>query len=63
MPHATAADVCAHCDHVIAKHTYTFKVEDGYQEYTMVCKLCGRGAAESSVLPNDPRGGRGMAIF
>mmetsp|Transcript_16585 Transcript_16585/g.43045 ORF Transcript_16585/g.43045 Transcript_16585/m.43045 type:complete len:114 (-) Transcript_16585:521-862(-) len=47
--------VCKHCGHVIAKHTYTFKVEDGYQEYTMVCRLCGRGADSASVLPDDPR--------
>eukprot|EP00041_Stephanoeca_diplocostata_P030185 m.906432 g.906432 ORF g.906432 m.906432 type:complete len:115 (+) comp23704_c0_seq17:119-463(+) len=48
---------CKRCDHVIAKHTHTFVVDGGYQEYTMVCKLCGRGASTSSILPNDPRKG------
>ncbi|KAM3877072.1 LOW QUALITY PROTEIN: protein Churchill-like [Diretmus argenteus] len=25
------------CDHVVARHTYTFSVVDEYQEYTMLC--------------------------
>ncbi|XP_068683569.1 protein Churchill-like isoform X3 [Montipora foliosa] len=47
-------DVCASCDHVVATHEYTFKVEGCYQEYTMTCLLCGTAADSVSILPNDP---------
>eukprot|EP00038_Savillea_parva_P010268 m.189094 g.189094 ORF g.189094 m.189094 type:complete len:113 (-) comp17634_c0_seq1:80-418(-) len=57
----TFTHLCKHCNHEIAKHTYTFRVEDGFQEYSMVCKLCGRGSDTISVLPNDPR--RGAPLF
>ena len=46
---------CSSCGHVIAHHEYTFKVEFGYQEYEMLCCLCGAGADSRSVLPVDPR--------
>ncbi|KAM5129828.1 protein Churchill [Mantella aurantiaca] len=47
--------VCKNCHHVIAKHEYTFSVVDEYQEYTMLCMLCGRAEDSVSVLPDDPR--------
>eukprot|EP00039_Didymoeca_costata_P001732 m.54655 g.54655 ORF g.54655 m.54655 type:complete len:129 (+) comp10940_c0_seq2:163-549(+) len=47
--------ICGKCDHVIAKHTYTFEVLDNFQEYTMLCRLCGRAADTQSVMPDDPR--------
>ncbi|KAM9294279.1 protein Churchill [Gastrophryne carolinensis] len=46
---------CKNCHHVIAKHEYTFSVVDEYQEYTMLCMLCGRAEDSVSVLPDDPR--------
>lgn len=82
-------DVCKNCDHVIARHEYTFSVVDEYQvtsargykvlakvtptpcltrfsptaplfiscyqEYTMLCMLCGKAEDSISVLPDDPR--------
>ena len=39
---------------------YTFAVSRGYQEYTMVCMLCGRGAGESAIHVSDPRKERGI---
>ncbi|CAK6979212.1 protein Churchill [Scomber scombrus] len=47
--------VCKNCDHVIARHEYTFSVDDEYQEYTMLCMLCGKAEDSISVLPDDPR--------
>uniref|UniRef100_A0A8C7Z636 Protein Churchill n=1 Tax=Oryzias sinensis TaxID=183150 RepID=A0A8C7Z636_9TELE len=47
--------VCKNCDHVIARHEYTFSVVDEYQEYTMLCMLCGKAEDSISVLPDDPR--------
>uniref|UniRef100_A0A803K218 Protein Churchill n=1 Tax=Xenopus tropicalis TaxID=8364 RepID=A0A803K218_XENTR len=47
--------MCKNCHHVIAKHEYTFSVVDDYQEYTMLCMLCGRAEDSVSVLPDDPR--------
>ncbi|XP_065844662.1 protein Churchill-like isoform X2 [Oscarella lobularis] len=47
--------VCESCNHVIAKHEYTFTVTEEYQEYTMNCLLCGYGEATVSILPDDPR--------
>ncbi|KAM8920738.1 protein Churchill [Pelodytes ibericus] len=47
--------MCTNCHHVIAKHEYTFSVVDDYQEYTMLCMLCGRAEDSVSVLPDDPR--------
>ncbi|XP_070578849.1 protein Churchill-like [Ptychodera flava] len=51
----TYQHVCPNCMHVIAEHSYTFSVEDDFQEYQMFCMLCGRGADTVSVLPDDPR--------
>eukprot|EP00117_Sycon_ciliatum_P038062 scpid92301/ scgid28354/ Protein Churchill len=48
---------CSKCDHVVAKHTYSFSVDDGYQEYSMQCGLCGTGSDSRSVLPDDPHRG------
>lgn len=48
-------DACKDCQHVIAKHEFTFDVVDDYQEYSMTCLLCGNGSAEVSVMPVDPR--------
>uniref|UniRef100_A0A4W5MF05 Protein Churchill n=1 Tax=Hucho hucho TaxID=62062 RepID=A0A4W5MF05_9TELE len=47
--------VCKNCDHVVARHEYTFSVVDDYQEYTMLCMLCGKAEDSISVLPDDPR--------
>ncbi|KAF0023659.1 hypothetical protein F2P81_024289 [Scophthalmus maximus] len=47
--------VCKNCDHVVARHEYTFSVVDEYQEYTMLCMLCGKAEDSISVLPDDPR--------
>ncbi|KQL42468.1 churchill domain containing 1, isoform CRA c [Amazona aestiva] len=48
-------DLCRHCHHLIARHEYTFSVVDDYQEYTMLCLLCGRAEDSISILPDDPR--------
>ncbi|NXA40625.1 CHUR protein, partial [Eudromia elegans] len=49
--------LCRNCSHFIARHEYTFSVGDDYQEYTMLCLLCGRAEDSVSVLPDDPRHG------
>uniref|UniRef100_A0A8C3PY34 Protein Churchill n=1 Tax=Chrysolophus pictus TaxID=9089 RepID=A0A8C3PY34_CHRPC len=49
------ADLCKNCHHLIARHEYTFSVVDDYQEYTMLCLLCGRAEDSVSILPDDPR--------
>ncbi|XP_077176995.1 protein Churchill isoform X5 [Paroedura picta] len=46
--------VCKTCHHVIARHEYSFSVVDDYQEYTMLCLLCGKAEDSISVLPDDP---------
>uniref|UniRef100_A0A8B9S702 Protein Churchill n=1 Tax=Apteryx owenii TaxID=8824 RepID=A0A8B9S702_APTOW len=51
----SSADLCKNCHHVIAHHEYTFSVVDDYQEYTMLCLLCGRAEDSVSILPDDPR--------
>uniref|UniRef100_A0A3Q2Q1Z3 Protein Churchill n=1 Tax=Fundulus heteroclitus TaxID=8078 RepID=A0A3Q2Q1Z3_FUNHE len=51
----TFSNVCKNCDHVVARHEYTFSVVDEYQEYTMLCMLCGKAEDSISVLPDDPR--------
>eukprot|EP00049_Salpingoeca_infusionum_P010971 m.189566 g.189566 ORF g.189566 m.189566 type:complete len:119 (-) comp14796_c0_seq1:1343-1699(-) len=53
----TLTHSCKKCGHKIGEHTHTFGVdEDGeYQEYTMTCILCGRGADTHSVAVFDPR--------
>ncbi|XP_016384815.1 protein Churchill-like isoform X1 [Sinocyclocheilus rhinocerous] len=51
----TYLHMCKNCDHVIARHEYTFTVVDDYQEYTMLCMLCGKAEDSISVLPDDPR--------
>ncbi|XP_005991558.1 protein Churchill [Latimeria chalumnae] len=47
--------VCKNCHHVIARHEYTFTVVEDYQEYSMLCLLCGKAEDSISVLPDDPR--------
>ncbi|XP_078007658.1 protein Churchill isoform X1 [Phascolarctos cinereus] len=47
--------VCKNCHHIVARHEYTFSVMDDYQEYTMLCLLCGKAEDSISVLPDDPR--------
>ncbi|OWK57478.1 protein Churchill [Lonchura striata] len=47
--------LCKNCHHLIAHHEYTFSVVDDYQEYTMLCLLCGRAEDSISILPDDPR--------
>ncbi|KAA0708647.1 Protein Churchill [Triplophysa tibetana] len=39
----------------LRRHEYTFTVVDDYQEYTMLCMLCGKAEDSISVLPDDPR--------
>uniref|UniRef100_A0A663LZU5 Protein Churchill n=1 Tax=Athene cunicularia TaxID=194338 RepID=A0A663LZU5_ATHCN len=51
----SSADLCENCHHLIARHEYTFSVVDDYQEYTMLCLLCGRAEDSISILPDDPR--------
>ncbi|CAL1586632.1 unnamed protein product [Knipowitschia caucasica] len=51
----TYQHVCKNCEHVIARHEYTFSVVDEYQEYSMLCLLCGKAEDSISILPNDPR--------
>jgi len=46
---------CSSCSHVVACHSYTFFIEDGFQNYTMSCLLCGAAEDERSCLPDDPR--------
>ncbi|XP_025105280.1 protein Churchill-like [Pomacea canaliculata] len=52
----TYQHVCSQCNHVVANHEYTFKVEGEYQEYEMSCMLCGNGEDSRSIMPYDPRG-------
>jgi|ERR1711934_1346990 len=47
---------CGSCEHIIAEHEYTFKVEGDYQVYEMNCLLCGSAEDQRSILPVDPRG-------
>ena len=53
---------CGSCGHVVAEHQYTFWVDGEYQEYSMTCILCGRGADSISVMPDDPRK-LGLGVF
>ena len=46
---------CIQCNHVVAKHTHEFWIEEGYQEYRMECLLCGTGQDSISIMPKDPR--------
>lgn len=47
--------LCKNCHHVIARHEYTFSIMDEFQEYTMLCMLCGKAEDTISILPDDPR--------
>jgi len=47
--------VCKICGHVIAVHSWSFHVEEEYQEYEMSCMLCGSAEDSRSVMPCDPR--------
>ncbi|KAM4853431.1 protein Churchill isoform 2-T2 [Thomomys bottae] len=47
--------LCKNCHHVIARHEYTFSIMDEFQEYTMLCLLCGKAEDTISILPDDPR--------
>ncbi|XP_071790824.1 protein Churchill-like [Asterias amurensis] len=53
--------VCAVCEHLIAEHQYEFRIDGEYQEYSMVCILCGRAQDTRSILPDDP--GKQMHLF
>lgn len=50
----TYKHVCPGCDHLVAEHEYTFRVEGNYQEYMMSCLLCGTAADSISILPGSP---------
>lgn len=47
--------LCKNCHHVVARHEYTFSIMDDFQEYTMLCLLCGKAEDTISILPDDPR--------
>eukprot|EP00071_Canis_lupus_P057279 XP_852848.2 LOW QUALITY PROTEIN: protein Churchill [Canis lupus familiaris] len=47
--------LCKNCHHIIARHEYTFSIMDEFQEYTMLCLLCGKAEDTISILPDDPR--------
>ncbi|CAL1526206.1 unnamed protein product [Lymnaea stagnalis] len=48
--------VCSQCDHVIAEHEHTFRIEEEFQIYSMSCMLCGSAEDQRSIMPIDPRG-------
>ncbi|XP_013086207.1 protein Churchill-like isoform X2 [Biomphalaria glabrata] len=52
----TYQHVCGSCDHVIAEHEHTFRVEEEFQLYGMSCLLCGSADDQRSIMPIDPRG-------
>ncbi|KAK7505525.1 hypothetical protein BaRGS_00003270 [Batillaria attramentaria] len=52
----TYQHICSQCDHVVANHEYSFRVNGEYQEYEMSCMLCGNGEDQRSIMPYDPRG-------
>ncbi|NP_001191620.1 churchill isoform X1 [Aplysia californica] len=52
----TYEHVCSSCEHVIAQHEYTFKVDGDFQIYEMSCLLCGSAEDQRSIMPVDPRG-------
>ncbi|KAL5008646.1 hypothetical protein ScPMuIL_014227 [Solemya velum] len=54
----TYQHVCQNCNHLIANHEYTFRLDDDFQVYQMYCMLCGHSDDERSILPNDPRAER-----
>ncbi|XP_012859113.1 protein Churchill [Echinops telfairi] len=47
--------LCRNCHHLVARHEYTFSIMDEFQEYTMLCLLCGKAEDTVSILPDDPR--------
>nr|ALI93837.1 churchill [Holothuria glaberrima] len=51
---------CSVCNHRIAEHKYYFSIDGDFQEYSMLCILCGRGADTVSIQPKDPRKGTEM---
>ncbi|BFZ11647.1 hypothetical protein BsWGS_14686 [Bradybaena similaris] len=48
--------VCVACEHMIAEHEHTFKVDGEFQMYEMSCLLCGSADDQRSIMPVDPRG-------
>ncbi|PIK60160.1 churchill-like protein [Apostichopus japonicus] len=46
---------CSFCNHCIAEHSHIFQIDGEFQEYSMLCVLCGRGEDTVSILPTDPR--------
>ena len=46
---------CSSCGHVVARHEYAFQVDDNFQNFSMMCLLCGRAEDTRSVMPDDPR--------
>ncbi|CAH3160870.1 unnamed protein product [Pocillopora meandrina] len=50
----TYKHICPSCEHLVAEHEYTFRVEGKYQEYMMTCLLCGTAADSISILPESP---------
>ena len=46
---------CSCCGHVVARHEYAFQVDENFQNFSMMCLLCGRAEDTRSVLPDDPR--------
>ena len=46
---------CSSCGHVVARHEYSFNVDDSFQNFSMMCLLCGRAEDSRSIMPDDPR--------
>ena len=44
---------CKSCNHLVAKHSYDFRIvqQGQVQEFSMSCALCGKGEDVSSSLP------------
>jgi hypothetical protein len=55
METTTYDHICKNCNHVVANHMCTFRVEDEFQEYEMSCLLCGNAEDSRSIMPCDPR--------
>ena len=46
---------CSSCGHVVARHEYAFQVDETFQNFSMMCLLCGRAEDSRSIMPEDPR--------
>lgn len=46
---------CPDCGHIVASHEYTFAINEGHQEYEMLCMLCGIGTDVLNIVPGDTK--------